>query len=299
MSKIDVTIKNILALSADDIRVVRLKKICSIVLTSLISLTGILYIILCTHLYYTGGNSPYSAERVSNYLIPLIPISIITVLGAIFSGILAVIYPQKSKLEPLKSASYALMRGEKRGNTEVSDATRVALSSEVGKRTLIKLATGVVVTVCVAVSLLISLNFSRYSLENINGDIIGVAVLVLPLVAIAVASVCVCYYLCERSCEASLEIYSSAKHGEVTASSEGYDKSGMLLKAAKVRASVLNRLSPIFGFIGKNEETILLGTRVVLGVVSVVFIIVGIGNGGMDDVLAKAVKICTECIGLG
>jgi hypothetical protein len=34
-------------------------------------------------------------------------------------------------------------------------------------------------------------------------------------------------------------------------------------------------------------------------VVAVVFIIVGAFNGGMGDVLAKAIKICTECIGLG
>ena len=32
---------------------------------------------------------------------------------------------------------------------------------------------------------------------------------------------------------------------------------------------------------------------------SVVFIVIGIFNGGMADVLGKAVRICTECIGLG
>jgi hypothetical protein len=29
------------------------------------------------------------------------------------------------------------------------------------------------------------------------------------------------------------------------------------------------------------------------------FIVLGIVNGGMADVLNKAIKICTECIGLG
>ena len=33
--------------------------------------------------------------------------------------------------------------------------------------------------------------------------------------------------------------------------------------------------------------------------VAVVFIVLGIFNGGMSDVLGKAVRICTECIGLG
>lgn len=33
--------------------------------------------------------------------------------------------------------------------------------------------------------------------------------------------------------------------------------------------------------------------------VAVTFIIIGVFNGGMGDVLAKAIRICTECIGLG
>ena len=33
--------------------------------------------------------------------------------------------------------------------------------------------------------------------------------------------------------------------------------------------------------------------------VAVIMIIVGITNGGAEDVLQKAINICTECIGLG
>ncbi len=40
-------------------------------------------------------------------------------------------------------------------------------------------------------------------------------------------------------------------------------------------------------------------TRIALGVIGVVFVVIGIFNGGMGDVLDKAVKICTQCIGLG
>ncbi len=39
--------------------------------------------------------------------------------------------------------------------------------------------------------------------------------------------------------------------------------------------------------------------RVAVGVVAVAFIIAGALNGGADSVLTKAIKICTECIGLG
>ena len=33
--------------------------------------------------------------------------------------------------------------------------------------------------------------------------------------------------------------------------------------------------------------------------IAVVMIIIGITNGGAEDVLQKAINICTECIGLG
>lgn len=34
-------------------------------------------------------------------------------------------------------------------------------------------------------------------------------------------------------------------------------------------------------------------------IVSVGFIVLGVVNGGALDVLAKAVRICSECIGIG
>jgi hypothetical protein len=41
------------------------------------------------------------------------------------------------------------------------------------------------------------------------------------------------------------------------------------------------------------------GVRGVVAVLGIVFIIHGIFNGGMADVLKKAINICTQCIGLG
>ena len=49
----------------------------------------------------------------------------------------------------------------------------------------------------------------------------------------------------------------------------------------------------------KISRRIMIAVRAVLLVASVVFIIEGITNGGLSDVLIKAINICTECIGLG
>ncbi|MBQ3372130.1 MAG: thioredoxin [Oscillospiraceae bacterium] len=45
----------------------------------------------------------------------------------------------------------------------------------------------------------------------------------------------------------------------------------------------------------KNQKAV----RLVLLAVAVLFIFVGIRNGSMNAVINKAIRICTECVGLG
>lgn len=47
------------------------------------------------------------------------------------------------------------------------------------------------------------------------------------------------------------------------------------------------------------QERHILLIRAMLYVLAVVFIVLGVMNGGLRDVLVKAINICTECIGLG
>ena len=49
----------------------------------------------------------------------------------------------------------------------------------------------------------------------------------------------------------------------------------------------------------KANKILLLVTRIAVGVIAITFIVVGVLNGGANDVLIKAINICTECIGLG
>ena len=49
----------------------------------------------------------------------------------------------------------------------------------------------------------------------------------------------------------------------------------------------------------KTINIISLTAKIMLVVFAIVYIIIGVLNGGMADVLGKAINICTECIGLG
>ncbi len=55
----------------------------------------------------------------------------------------------------------------------------------------------------------------------------------------------------------------------------------------------------IDGVLEETKKKWVLGVRIGLGVLGVLFIGLGIYNGGMQDVLLKAINICTQCIGLG
>ncbi len=66
--------------------------------------------------------------------------------------------------------------------------------------------------------------------------------------------------------------------------------------------NMLKKIAPLYR--SKNEKQtkngkVILITRVAILTISICFIIIGICNGQMGEVLSKAAKLCTECIGLG
>ena len=72
------------------------------------------------------------------------------------------------------------------------------------------------------------------------------------------------------------------------------DKSA--LKRLKSDKKFYSGLVKFMDFTGKHYVAII---RIAVACVCVSFVIAGIFNGGMNQVLQKAIKICTECIGLG
>lgn len=64
-------------------------------------------------------------------------------------------------------------------------------------------------------------------------------------------------------------------------------KNGVVVKARSSQRTI------------KNNERATFFVRVAVGSLAIVFIVWGIANGGMADVLGKAINICTQCIGLG
>ena len=70
---------------------------------------------------------------------------------------------------------------------------------------------------------------------------------------------------------------------------------GNLAPARTFASRVTNRA----GNMGRDEGKRKTWVRALLAAAALALIVLGVCNGGLRDVLGKAVKICSECIGLG
>ena len=163
-------------------------------------------------------------------------------------------------LEP----EYALMRLKKRAVTLPE-----AAADEEKRRKRIRSGCGIALSVCAAGSLSYLLNrnnFASWDLEPVMGRML---LHVLPWVVLGFAAMCIFSVLEGRSAEREAEILKSVP------------------KTAENRVDAKRRGFPVNA------------VRWALLAAAIAFIALGVMNGDPRSVMAKAIRICTECIGLG
>ena len=256
---------------------VGLYKVVSISCSLAIGILGILFIAFAAHLYFTGGAHPYSRERVSEYLLPLAIPSLLTIALAIWSFILRTNLGASSENVKAKLSSiYRLSIYAQRINIDTISANQ---TQKVEKERKVRMIINIIffslsALLCVAAFVYI-IFFAEFTVENLNADMLNAFAVSLPLLTLTVGVHVPRLFLSERSAERERLILSSAV------------KEGANLSGAVSPREI------------KGERLIVSISRLAVLGVAVAFIILGVFNGGMEDVLGKAVKICTECIGLG
>ena len=148
----------------------------------------------------------------------------------------------------------------------VAELPAAAAHEEVLRRN-IWIATAAVLTLCAAMAglfLLNGSNFVSWDLEVVMGEMLRH---VAPWAAVALLAV----YVALRACDASFTRECEALKGQATVKPDP-------MQEKPFPADVL---------------------RADLYAAAIVFIVLGVMNGGLYDVLVKAINICTECIGLG
>ena len=267
----------------------KIRLIYAIALSVFTAIIGVLFIVQVLRIYYSGAEKPYSYELVSIRLRE-ISIPVILWLVAVIGGtVVWAIFPENKKLTAAIDEKNTLEKLKKRLpelGEEYAEQEQI-LAKKTKIRTLVKAVCAGLCILSAVVCAVYLFDFSNYPVAD-NGS--KVTAEVLDMVKAVLPWLVACLLLCIGG-----TMYESKLLKEETALVKTLiaenAKKGVIVKAAKEEKQEKEGL-----FSSKNW---VLYARVALLCLGVVFVIVGVFNGGMKDVFAKAIKICTECIGLG
>jgi hypothetical protein len=259
-----------------------------ILLSAMLVLVGILFISSCYSIY-KSGQSPFTRASISAAFSKIaVWVYIALSLVIVSAGISLAIPTETQKLRGGRSISVLVKKLSERVDLNAAESE---LAEKIGKeRALrrildcIRLALIILSATLPLIFLLNPANFpavsGEYNAEILHGMLVYLAFLA-PLFVYEVL------YIILRDLSLGRE---HALLKEVLASS------GISNTADNSHNCLICKT---VDYLKKNEKPILLGVRIALVGCALVFIVMGITNGGMADVLNKAIKICTECIGLG
>ena len=264
-------------------------------LTSLMLIVlGVLYIISCIGIW-RSGSSPFTRDSVGTALMKLLIPSVITVALIIATAVLFVIFPVKEKKRTaVDSKDTRDVLARKIKLTECSAERGAAIVNEKNRRAFLRIGGCALFLLSLIYPIIYLLTPESFGVADINTDVLIAALHVIlsfiPLTVYAIIS----SYMIRSSYGREAELLRGAIKERSSVDAEAlYDPE------AAGKRPLSSYLDGILGFFGKNKRIILTLTRCTVLIVGAVFVILGIFNGGMKDVLDKAVNICRECIGLG
>lgn len=280
----------------------RIHLVYGIVLSVLILAVGVWFALAALSIYRSGASSPYTPESIAAHFAPMAPLVYVTLAGILGGVILAWVLPRRDLVvegpeddpldviveryrrghyRPMKDPAVTLRQMLARVDEEaLSPACREALKKERRLRRVVAVVAAGLASVALLPALAFCGDRSHFSIENLSADIKAAALVVIPCALVALGLLVAATLLRRASV---LRETATVK----AAIAEAKGKAVSLRKRAADRPSFL------------ADPRILWGVRGLILAVGLLFILLGISNGGMADVLGKAIRICTECIGLG
>lgn len=229
-------------------------------------LCGGCLIAACLGLYFSGGG--YSRQAVAAAFSPIaLPVLLCPAL-VVIGLILGALFPEAAK-KPVggRETRMTWARLAARKDRSAAPETAALLERSRRARILCRAVQAVVIAVQAAVFLVYALNGSHFDDTDINGSVIALTLRLLPLLA-------GCFIACwimDRAC------------------------SGLLRREIDLLKTLPNGPPPA----ARPEKRGRNALRLSVVLLGAVLLVAGICSGGVADVIAKAVNICTECIGLG
>ena len=260
----------------------------NVLVSVMLAVSGVLFAYEC-YLIYKSGPNPFTRESIAEAFSHISVLTYITISLVIIGAGLHVFMPkEEDKLKGTRSPAVLVKALAKRVNT---DALSTELKGEIEKerklRTLLSYVRVVLLILSATLPLIYLLNPANFPAESgmYNAEILHGMLLYLAFLS-PIAIYEVVYIIVS---DASL-------HREYELLKEAIKAVGVSTVEIEEPISAVAKIRTFFK---ENEKPITLGVRIAFLGCAVAFIVVGIFNGGMTDVLNKAIKICTECIGLG
>lgn len=239
------------------------------ILAAVMAVLGVLLILACLDIY-TSGPRPYSAEAIAQRFRSIaVPVLIGTV-GIIGGIALNLLLPlERSRARSVSSPEDIMLRLRQKADIP-------PVQKEIRLRLILRVATGIFFAALMVYPMIYFLNPDHFTVSSLNADVIRAVTIALIPAAVGLVLCWICRALVNHSFKREAAIYKQAL-------ASGH-------RAPSTQDTVTSKKC-CCGFLRV--------IRITLAVVAVIFIVVGIFNGGAEDVLKKAIAICTECIGLG
>ena len=248
-----------------------------IIATAAIIFAAVCFALSCVDIYKNGDDTPFTKESIAAHF-ELISIPTLVAVGSvILSALVALLFPKETTLGRIYNPYPALKSYKARLDLSHCDwEIALDIKSQRRHRRTARVFFFILCVLLLGAALLFSLDFSRYTATDINSEILGCVIISLPASVLGLLSLFVGEIVATSiaSYELDLTKWAVTRRREALVSVEKKEK--------------------------KGDSPILLGIiRVAFLSVGVTFVVLGIMNGGMNQVLGKAIAICTECIGLG
>ena len=265
----------------------------AVLLIALAIAVGILFIVNVVDIYNSQEMSPFTVSAIESHF-KAIAGAVITLPCLVVLGfVLHFVFPLEDKKTKIENDKALDTLAKKINLDFASSGTKNAVVRERYFRLFAVLGSALIWVCALIIILVFTLNPKNYSSLDVNGSVKDLALVVFPsaLISIGVS------YAVSISNKFSKKRELALLKGIIKENKEALGVGTSGLHPFIDKAYVL--LDKVKAYLNKYEGISLWAVRGVVFVVAVVFIVVGIINGGMDDVLAKAIRICTECIGLG
>ena len=281
----------------------RIHRIYGVVLAALIITVGVCFVLSCLSIY-KSGSSPFTAENISTHFRRIAIPTYICMAGVLGGIILSLVLPvPESRIIPVRHPEDMLaeMVARARARKTSYDENDInAIRHERRRRRRMTVILGALTGLSMLPALIWCVNPAHFSVETLNADIKTAAFFVIPCAAMALGMWMVAVQLRYASVSREMELFRS-----VTMKLFKNKIGGRVIVGRPPAPSEANKT------VSTGEESssgmecpavtprLIWVIRGVILAVGVLFILLGIANGGMADVLGKAIRICTECIGLG